>query len=293
MLWSSPRREALAGRIPRFSGPPGRGGRPARQNPIRPVSMFRNFFRKQNATPRREQPPELPPGVLAYAIGDIHGRADLLAALEPEIQADAARRPPGRRLLVYLGDYVDRGHESRQVLDRLLQGPPAGFEAIYLKGNHEAAMLDFLVDPAVGPGWLQYGGDATLLSYGVRPNQFPMNREGMIRLQAELRRCLPDRHLSFLRGLALRHIEGDYAFVHAGVRPGLSVGQQSEDDLLWIRDPFLTWPDPLDKIIVHGHSITEEPEIRINRIGIDTGAFATSRLTALGLFGAERWFLST
>lgn len=239
-------------------------------------------------------PARAPVGRRIYVVGDIHGRADLVGLLHERILADAAQHPRRRPLVVYLGDYIDRGLESRQVLDMLLEQPLAGFEAVRLLGNHEQAMLDFLEDPRVGPAWLYYGGAATLYSYGINAQASPP--EGVERFQHlshELRHLLPPEHLEFLRRLSLHHIEGDYLFVHAGIRPGVPIDRQQRDDLLYIRDEFLNSALNHGRIVVHGHTITSEPDVQPNRIGIDTGAFATGRLTCLVLDGASRTFLQT
>lgn len=255
---------------------------------------------------RRPQPvhAQVPAGRRVYVIGDIHGRADLLADLHRRILENAAKhRPSGpgeperertELVAVYLGDYVDRGMESRQVIDMLLARPLPGFRAVHLLGNHEQAMLDFQEDPSIGPAWMQYGGAATLFSYGINVQaRLPAGVERLAHLSAELKRTLPQRHLAFLRSLALMHEEGDYLFVHAGIRPGVPLDRQDRDDLLQIRDEFLGSDLSHGKIVVHGHTITERPDVRHNRIGIDTGAFATGRLTCLVLEGTSRALLQT
>ncbi|MCI0431432.1 MAG: serine/threonine protein phosphatase [Rhodospirillales bacterium] len=239
-------------------------------------------------------PARAPAGRRIYVIGDIHGRADLLRQLRAMILSDAESHRNRRLVAVCLGDYVDRGLESRQVFDLLLDEPLSGFEEIRLLGNHEQAMLDFLEDPAIGPAWLYYGGAATLYSYGINAQaRPPEGAERFAHLSAELARQLPARHLEFLRRLALYHVEGDYLFVHAGIRPGVPIERQQREDLLYIRDEFLNFPDSHGHIVVHGHTITADPVVRANRIGIDTGAFATGRLTCLVLDGGERRFLQT
>lgn len=248
--------------------------------------MLKGLFRRKTALP----PARIPPGLRVYAVGDVHGRADLLASLLDRIAADAGSYA-GSKQLVFLGDYVDRGVESRQVIDLLTGGLPAGFEAVFLKGNHEAALLDFLADPGIGPDWFAFGGGATLLSYGVSPDHVQRARFEMAR--EELLALLPDHHLAFLRSLRLSAQVGDYAFVHAGVRPGVPLERQSERDLLWIREEFLRDDSPHGVMIIHGHTVVSTPEIRQNRIGIDTGAYATGRLTALVLEGGDRRFLTT
>jgi len=256
--------------------------------------LNRLFGRLQAApTPVERVAPEVPAGTRVYAVGDIHGRVDLLRQLHELIHLDAYRRQAPRNVVVYLGDYVDRGTDSPAVLDLLLDAPLPGFTSVHLKGNHEDSLLRFLVDTAIGPAWIAYGGAATLLSYGVRPPDAAARREDLARVQRDLARRLPERHRRFMTGLTLTHSEGDYFFVHAGVRPSLPLEQQIEEDMLWIRDEFLESEAEYGKIVVHGHTITARPDVQRNRIGIDTGAFASGTLTALVLEGAEWSFLQT
>ncbi len=237
---------------------------------------------------RRQGAARVGEDTLAYAVGDIHGRDDLLARLLARIEADAAGRGARRRVVVFLGDYVDRGPDSREVMERLCQGPPAGFEWVLLRGNHEDFLLRFLDDPSVGLVWMLNGGTATAYSYlGRMPGEW----DDMARLRDALRARIPSRHLEVLRRLALYHVEGDYLFVHAGVRPGVPLERQDPRDLMWIRDPFLTSAADHGKIVVHGHSVAAEPVVRPNRIGVDTGAFASGVLTAAALDGTEVRFL--
>ncbi len=238
--------------------------------------------------------PEVRPGTRVYAIGDIHGRLDLLVQLHDLIAADALGAAAQRRVLVYVGDYVDRGPSSADVIDLLLDRPLPGFEIVHLLGNHEDSLLRFPADLSVGPSWLHYGGVETLLSYGIGIPANAWRDEHTLRwLQAEVRRRVPRRHLEFMRDMPLTHAEGDYLFVHAGIRPGVPIESQEPEDLLWIRGEFLHSPLDHGKIIVHGHTITEMPDMQPNRIGIDTGAFYSGRLTCLVLDGADRWFLQT
>ena len=237
--------------------------------------------------------PTAPPGTRVYAVGDIHGRDDLLEQLGLLIHEDAYRRQAPRNVVVYLGDYVDRGGKSREVIERLLRAPLPGFESVHLKGNHEDIMLRFLDDIAVAPTWLTYGGMETLESYGIEPPLPQAPPSELLRAQGLLRQALPPAHVDFLRGLRMTHEEGDYAFVHAGVKPGVPLAAQREEDMLWIRDEFLTSQASFGRIVVHGHSISRDPDVRQNRIGIDTGAFATGRLTAFVAEGTEWYFLQT
>jgi serine/threonine protein phosphatase 1 len=237
--------------------------------------------------------PAVPAGTRLYAVGDIHGRIDLLRALSQLIHQDAFRRQAPRNVVVYLGDYVDRGADSRGVIDALLNEPLPGFESHHLKGNHEDVMLRFLDDTSAGPNWLGYGGRETLRSYGVDPPNPYAPAVELQRAQRELGQRLPRSHLDFLRRLKVTHEEGDYFFAHAGVRPGVPLEQQRDEDLLWIRDEFLRSDASFGRIVVHGHSITRVPDVRKNRIGIDTGAFASNHLTALVAEGREWFFLQT
>ena len=258
-------------------------------------SLFRRTFEDWPSDPTAGgQPARVPPGVCVYAIGDIHGRADLLQVIHREIAADADQLTPGSdKLVVYIGDYVDRGLESSQVIDLLIRQPLDGFRAVYLLGNHDAWLLSFLIDAKIGPTWLRYGGDATLHSYGVRLRLPVDDLQHFEQLQAELRERLPRRHVEFLERLELSYDTGDYLFVHAGVRPNVPLDRQSVDDLLWIREPFLSSRRDLGKVIVHGHTVEAEPALRANRIGIDTGACWTGCLTCLVLEEGGQRFLST
>lgn len=227
-----------------------------------------------------------------YAIGDIHGRVDLLDELHRMIAADAANARD-ERLIVYLGDYIDRGLHSREVVDRLIAGPPAGFAAVHLMGNHEDMLLDFVETTEGGVNWLHNGGNTTLHSYGVALPANPREDEDLVQARLDFLEALPERHLAFYRGLRLTHVEGDYLFVHAGIRPGVPLEKQDPDDLIWIRNSFLNSTADHGYCVVHGHSISNEVDDRPNRIGIDTGAYATGQLTALAIDGENSWFLQT
>jgi serine/threonine protein phosphatase 1 len=244
------------------------------------------FRRTRSKSARVAQVPE---HSRVYAIGDIHGCAHLLDIIHRVIRQDASDAP-ARRVVVYLGDYVDRGPESRRVLDMLTENPLPGFESVFLAGNHDAWMRDFLGDASVGWGWLANGGDSTILSYGVG---LSTRTAGLEETRQALAKAVPEMHRGFLADLRLWHVEGDYTFVHAGIRPGLPLDRQHADDVLWIREDFLDCEDDHGCVVVHGHTITPEPEILPNRIGIDTGAFATGRLTCLVLEGATRRLLFT
>jgi serine/threonine protein phosphatase 1 len=235
----------------------------------------------------------VPDDCVVYAIGDVHGRADLLDALHAAIVADAASRAARRRVLVWLGDYVDRGPDSRGVIDRLL-APPEGFETVALLGNHEQFLLDFLDDSAVGPHWMMNGGAETLASYDIAiMDGCHFRADRWQALSRALRDALPKPHRRLLDRLRPSHREGDYLFVHAGIRPGTPLEAQDVDDLLWIRGEFLFSEVDHGAIVVHGHTISNEPQVRPNRIGIDTGSFFSGRLTALALQGNRRTMLQT
>jgi serine/threonine protein phosphatase 1 len=239
-------------------------------------------------------PAATPDGTVVYAIGDIHGRPDLLAEMHGQIARHAQTVSQARKVVVYLGDFVDRGPGSREVIDLLVAGPPGGLEPVYLKGNHEDAMLRFLEDTSGGSSWFGYGGLATLASYGIDFDAMPPGPgSGMKRAQAGLRKSLPPAHREFLERLDLSHTEGGYFFAHAGVRPGVPLDEQCPEDLMWIRDAFLASRRDFGAVVVHGHSIRRQPEFRANRIGIDTGAVFTGVLTCLVLAGETRDVLQT
>lgn len=235
--------------------------------------------------------PFLPESHRIYCIGDIHGRLDLLKDLHGLVRDDASEFT-GKKQLVYLGDYIDRGNDSKGVIELLLADPPDGFERVCLLGNHEQTMLDFLQHPRAVAAWLTYGGRAALHSYGIQVRGDPA-RAALDEVRDELERHLPQAHLEFLQSLLLMHIEGSYCFVHAGIRPGVPLQEQRNEDLLWIREDFTESAIIHDHIIVHGHSITPEVDWRPNRIGIDTGAFQSGVLTCLVLEGKEQRLLQT
>jgi serine/threonine protein phosphatase 1 len=228
-------------------------------------------------------------GRLVYAIGDVHGSLALLEALIATLAADALRsRPRLKPMLILLGDYIDRGEKSAQVLDlvhrvKLLDV----FETRTLMGNHERAMLNFLEDTRAGPSWLAFGGAETLNSYGIAPPGPRVDAAGWEAVRGALA-IAAEHHLEFLRALELMVVVGDYAFVHAGIRPGVKLDRQTEQDLLWIRDEFRASTLAHEKIIVHGHSPATQAQLAKNRLGIDTGAYTTGILTALRLEGESR-----
>jgi serine/threonine protein phosphatase 1 len=225
-----------------------------------------------------------------YVIGDIHGRLDLLDHLIDEIDRDA-KEHRANCLTVTLGDYIDRGPDSRGVLDRLLSNPFPG-DYVALKGNHEALLEAFLENPAIGVEWRRLGGLETLHSFGI-PVAAMMKGKKYEEAAEQLRAALSPAHTKFLASLKTSLTVGRYFLCHAGIRPGVALDRQSEEDLLWIRNEFLDSTMDFGKIVVHGHSPTVEPEVRPNRINIDTGAFATGRLTCVVLEGERHRFIST
>lgn len=231
----------------------------------------------------------LPPGLRVYAIGDIHGRADLLDQLHDRIEADL-RTAPEKTVIVYLGDYVDRGPDSHGVIERLARSRFPGIETVALLGNHEDMLLQFLDAPYGASLWLSNGGDATLGSYRVK---IPASFDELLLTQRALLGTMPRHHKQFLLALPEQAQYGDYLFVHAGIKPGLPLDRQSREQKIWIRDVFLSSETDHGLIVVHGHTIVHEVEWRPNRIGVDTGAYTTGRLTALVLEGSGRRLLQT
>lgn len=227
-------------------------------------------------------PASLPPGLRVYAVGDVHGCDARLALLYQQIAEDAAARPADRVVLIHLGDYVDRGPDSAGVIRRLLGAPPVrGAEVVNLRGNHEALLL-----AGYGPGvemqaewvWIANGGRATLLSYGEE-------------VDSRARDSIPADHLAFMQGLVPSWQAGGYFFAHAGVRPGIALAEQDPQDLMWIREPFLSSDAEFGAVVVHGHTPRNAVELRPNRINIDTGAVFGGPLTCLVLEADRMGFL--
>lgn len=233
----------------------------------------------------------VPRDLRVYAVGDIHGCLAELDRLLGQIEGDCA--DTGKDVhLVFLGDLIDRGPDSKCVVERLLRGPLPGNRRSFIMGNHEEAMLE-VWGGNLGSlaGWLTYGGVQTLESYGIsRSEIFQLGTD----LPRRMHEAIPESHINFIESFEDQVRIGDYLFVHAGIRPGVPLAEQDTFDLRWIRDEFL-YDEEADHglMVVHGHTISAEPEMRANRIGIDTGCFASGRLTALVLEGSERRFLST
>ncbi len=246
---------------------------------------------------RAGTPPRVPDDCRVYAVGDIHGRADLLVTLHDHLLDDAVAAAAGRKVLVYLGDYVDRGPRSFDVVEMLIEAPLEGFEIVHLKGNHEDFLLRFLeadleADPEADL-WFINGGDTTLQSYSVPLLTVPFGLAELESVRRAFLAALPPSHMTFFQGLKMFHVEGDYLFVHAGIKPGVPLDEQDEEDLLWIREGFLDSDADFGHMVVHGHTPEVETDVRPNRIGIDTGAVFTDRLTCLVVEGESMRFLHT
>lgn len=246
-------------------------------------------WRKPAPAPPPRLPPRVPDGHRIYAVGDIHGRADLLETMAGMIAKDLGERPSLEATTIFLGDYVDRGPDSFKVIDQLVRGDfPTSI--VTLRGNHEEILLGFLSGDVDADYHDQLGGSATMASYGLDAADLswadPAERARSLKV-------IPPDHWSFLRDLRLSETVGDYFFCHAGARPGIALDHQSAKDLMWIRDEFLTSSYDFGKVVVHGHTPVRSPLIRPNGIDIDTHAFASGILTALVLEGTDRRFLHT
>lgn len=245
--------------------------------------FFRSWFQK---APKRS----IPDGQRVYAVGDIHGCIKALEELTKRIVHDS-QDGPETQIIVYLGDYVDRGSDSRGVVNHILNTLPK-FEVRCLRGNHDQILLDFLKDPSIYPAWENIGAYETFLSYGVEPPNGLDERE-FAKARDHLVKALSEEHLNFFEDLLHSTEIGDYYFAHAGVRPGVPLENQRPEDLLWIREAFLSSKDDFGKIVVHGHTPRTKPVVRRNRIGIDTGAYLSGHLTAAVLEGGTCRFLQT
>jgi serine/threonine protein phosphatase 1 len=247
------------------------------------VSWIERITRPKPAQPR------LPEGTRVYAIGDVHGHSALLAGAFAKIDADLRESPTEQSILVMVGDYIDRGPDSRGTIDLLLARSQIQ-ESVFLKGNHESFVFDFAKDPSIMRHWQKFGALDTMRSYGLSPSAEMTARELQDLADAWIEN-LPEAHASFFSKLALSFTCGDYFFAHAGVKPGVSLKNQVERDLIWIRDEFLQSDRWFGKLVVHGHTPVAAPDFRPNRINIDTGAYATGRLTCLRLQGADSTIL--
>jgi serine/threonine protein phosphatase 1 len=233
------------------------------------------------------EPASMPPGVSVVAIGDIHGRLDLLEPVLERVERRAALLRGARHIVVSLGDLIDRGSDSAGVIERLMAGVK-GCELVVLKGNHEDALLGFLDDKPIGDAWRRvFGADAFLQSYGIASRQNYRVEKEAAKLREDLLAAMPQAHIDFLRELQTSCTIGDYFFVHAGVRPGVTLDEQEERDFVWIRDEFLHSKQRFEKKIVHGHTPVRQADFRRNRINLDTKAYASGRLTAVLFEGTE------
>ncbi len=233
----------------------------------------------------------VPEGARIYAVGDVHGAYGALEALQSNIIDDVRAHPVRQSAIVYLGDYIDRGERSYDVVRRLIAPPPELPPSIALRGNHEQSLLDCLADPERLAGWREFGGLETLMSYGVDAALL-RNRTDSAAAIKRFRENLPDAHLAFFNALPFSFSLGGYFFCHAGVRPGVALEQQSNQDLMWIRDEFLNHDADFGARVVHGHTPTARPEARGNRINVDTGACVTGVLTCAVIEGDALRFLT-
>jgi serine/threonine protein phosphatase 1 len=246
--------------------------------------MISTLFKRKPKAPVAPVAPRVPEDTVVWAIGDVHGCLDLLKPLVEAILADAASIAATRKVVIFLGDYIDRGPDSRGVLRYLIDLPKdAGIEWRFLKGNHEEAMLKFLDDPSFGPNWCEYGGDAALASYGLKPPQMKHKPEAWAHISADLDHKVTSAERGFLTGLELSFSVGDYFFSHAGARPGVLLSDQVSRDLIWIRNAFLDSDVEFEKVIVHGHTPVRQVYRDKRRIGLDTKAYSSGMLSAVKL----------
>lgn len=240
---------------------------------------------------RKKGKPEasLPASQRVYAIGDIHGRLDLFEELIEAIERDDADAGKAETTVILLGDLVDRGPNSRGVVERAMRWQQER-KVRCLAGNHEQMFLEALDKKQSLRHFIRFGGKETILSYGIEKSIY--REASMETLQELYRAAVPNEHVEFLEGFEKLIEIGGYIFVHAGIQPGVAAAEQKRKDLLWIREPFLSYAKPHSHVVIHGHTITDKVEDRGNRIGIDTGAYMTGRLTALVLEGTTRRYLA-
>jgi serine/threonine protein phosphatase 1 len=249
--------------------------------------VFKRLFSKSKPLPRLWS---LPPGQRVYAIGDIHGRLDLLERLMAKIDTDDAARAAAETTLIFLGDLADRGPDSRGVIERLLALEATRPNTVFLAGNHEELMIRVWEgERGSAATFNRAGARATLMSYGVSGDDY--DAWDLDDLTAATARVIPEAHIAFLKRFSDWHQRGDYLFVHAGIRPGIHIEDQDVVDLRWIRNDFTKSTQDHDVMVIHGHTITHDVDEQPNRIGIDTGAFQSGILTAIGLEGGDRWYL--
>ena len=256
------------------------------------MSLFPRGLRRSKSPPPVSLPASVVAGARIYAFGDVHGRVDLLRRLFSAIEQDMGGSDPIQPVVVGLGDYMDRGPESKAVVQALVDAVP-GCELVAVRGNHEQMLVDFLEDPTrCGPAWLANGALETLQSYGVEVKKISRLDDAELQLIRDtFARNLPPAHLLLLQRLPLSYTSGDYFFVHAGVRSGVDLEHQAARDMLWIRSGFVEGDQPFAKVIVHGHTPVDQPYLGRYRINLDTGAYFTNRLTCLVLEGTSRRLL--
>jgi serine/threonine protein phosphatase 1 len=255
--------------------------------------MFAKLFNRRPVARLRRRT-STPEGTVAWAVGDIHGRLDLLSPLVDAMIADLDASTASRKLLIFLGDYIDRGPDSKGVIDLLSSLRSRGmYELHFLRGNHEDRMEAFLTDPELGPGWCDYGGREALASYGVTPPFDKTDTAGWAAACEALNAAVDDRQRAFLAGQEYSFTLGDYFFAHAGAQPGVPLHHQDPQQLMWVRQAFLNHPAPFERVVVHGHTPAETVHADDRRIGLDTGAYATGVLTALRLEGETRELMQT
>jgi serine/threonine protein phosphatase 1 len=258
------------------------------------IGRLRNLFGGGDAPADRSAMGggHVPAGQRLYAIGDVHGRLDLLRRLLDTIERDDDARDEADTRVILLGDLVDRGPQSKQVIDELITRDWSNRRPVFLKGNHEEVFLMTLSGNLEALRfWTRIGGAETMASYGVSPALIESG--DTLSLCEDFARRVPDAHAMFLNRMTDTLVVGGYCFVHAGIRPGVPLDRQRPEDLRWIRERFLDFEGSHGTIVVHGHSISPAVEEMHNRIGIDTGAYASGTLTAIGIEAGHSWFLST
>ncbi|CAO4157385.1 metallophosphoesterase [Methylorubrum extorquens] len=255
------------------------------------MQLFSFLRRRRSANLQIPRLTSAPAGQRLYVVGDVHGRADLLIETQARIDADIAKRPCIEPIEIYLGDVIDRGPGSAEVVLALMKRLVT-HNVIVLSGNHERMLVEAIHDDEVLTSWLQHGGLETLRSYGADDTQSRLSDMATHEMRALIASIIPDAHISFLEALPFSFASGDYFFAHAGIRPGVPLHAQNRRDLIWIREPFLSSSADHGLVVVHGHTPVLEPEFRGNRINIDTGAYLTGRLTCLILEGDLKMFLT-